>query len=182
MIPSSNFGEQPHNVISPITCPLQAEEEDARVSVGACEVNPEDSLHEDSTKEDSDGKTTEEDSDGKTQVDSCDESQQFDNAAAATTTEKEPCVYCGQNPCDWVTFEADICEECEELEQEKCNDKEIRHHAYRLYTRLRYGVLRKFDRRPLPICVRGEIMDNWPDPNHSYVGFQDALRDVSEIG
>jgi hypothetical protein len=178
MIPSSNFGEQPGHVISPITCSSQADEEDAIVSVGACE----DSLHEDSTEEDSDGKTTEEDSDGKTQVDSCDESQQFDNAAAATTPEKEPCVYCGQNPCDWVTFEADICEECGELEQEKCNNKEIRYHAYRLYTRLRYGVLRKFDRRPLPICVRGEIMDNWPDPNHSYVGFQDALRDVSEIG
>jgi hypothetical protein len=173
MIPSSNFSEQPHNVISPITSSLQTEEEDTTVSVGSSELSPEDSLPVDSNEEDSDGKTEE---------DSCDESHQSDPTAAATTVEKEPCVYCGQNPCDWVSFEADICEECEVLEQEKRNNKEIRYHAYRLYTRLRFGALRKFDRRPLPICVRGEIMDNWPDPNHTYVGFQDALRDVSENG
>jgi hypothetical protein len=57
---------------------------------------------------------------------------------------------------------------------------EVCFHAYRLFTRLRHGVLRKFDRRPLPICVRGEIMDNWPDPNHTYVGFQAALREVAD--
>jgi hypothetical protein len=93
---------------------------------------------------------------------------------------KDPCTYCGKNPCDWVTFEAEICEECEELVEQSRSNKEVRFHAYRLYTRLRHGVLRKFDRRPLPICVRGEIMDNWPDPNHNYVGFQAALRDVAD--
>jgi hypothetical protein len=66
-------------------------------------------------------------------------------------------------------------EDCEALEEEGRTSKEIRHHAYRLHTRLRYGVLHKFDLRPLPVCVRGKIMDNWPEPNHVYVGFQAAL-------
>jgi len=81
-----------------------------------------------------------------------------------------------------VTFKDEIIEECEVLEEEKQSSKEIRHHAYCLYTQLKHGVLCKFDRRPFPICVRGEIMDNWPDPNRSYVGFQAALREVSDNG
>jgi hypothetical protein len=144
----------------------------------ASELIPEDSLPEDSLRAGS----NKEESCGKLQEDSSDESQQSKSSAGTTAAEKEPCVYCGQIPCDWSTFETEICGECEQLEDEKCNNKEIHHHAYRLYTRLRHGVLRKFDRRPLPICVRGEIMDNWPDPNHSLVRFQDALRDISEIG
>jgi len=93
---------------------------------------------------------------------------------------KDPCTYCGQYPCDWELFGEDICEECEELVEEKRTNKEVRFHAYRLYTRMRHGVLRKYDRRPLPVCVRGEIMDNWPDPNHVYVGFHAALNNVSD--
>jgi len=93
---------------------------------------------------------------------------------------KDPCTNCGQNPCDWLVFEEEICDECEQLVQEKRTNKEVWFHAYRLYTRLRHGVLQKINRRPLPICVRGEIMDNWPDPNHTYVGFQAALRDVAK--
>jgi hypothetical protein len=65
------------------------------------------------------------------------------------------------------------------VEQNRTN-KEVRFHAYRLYTRLRHGVLREFDRRPLPICVRGEIMDNRPEPNRNCVGFHAALRDVAD--
>jgi hypothetical protein len=65
---------------------------------------------------------------------------------------KGPCTYCGQIPCDWVAFETEICEECEELVEQNCTNKEVRFHAYHLYTRLRHGVLRKFDRRPSPMC------------------------------
>jgi hypothetical protein len=156
---------------------VKSEVEDVKLLDGASELIPEDSLPEDSLR----AVSNKDELYGKTQECSSDELQQCDSNAG-TNLEKEPCVYCGQNHCDWVTFENEICEQCEELEEEKHNNKEICHHAYRLYTRLRYGVLCKFDRRPLPICVRGEIMDNWPDPNHSYVGFQDALRDVSENG
>jgi hypothetical protein len=173
MINSSNFGEHPHNAISPMRASIKAEVEDVRESVVASELIPEDSLRAGSNKEASCGKL---------QEDSSVESPQSESNTGTTAAEKEPCVYCGQIPCDWLTFETEICGECEQLEDEKRNNKEIRHHAYRLYTRLRHGVLRKFDRRPLLICVRGEIMDNWPDPNHSYVGFQDSLRDVSKIG
>jgi hypothetical protein len=92
--------------------------------------------------------------------------------------EPVPCTLCGQEPCDWDTFGEEIWDDCEELKSQGADNKQVRFHAYKLYTRLRHGVLRRFDRRPLPVCVRGEIMDSWPDPNHVYVGFQAALRDV----
>ncbi len=88
----------------------------------------------------------------------------------AVVVDKDPCVYCQQVPCDWETFGTEICEDCEALEEKGRTTKEIRHHAYRLYTRLRYGVLHKFDCRPLPVYVRGEIMDNGPEPNHRFSG------------
>ena len=89
------------------------------------------------------------------------------------------CEMCGQTPCDWETFGEEIWEECQGLKQQGLDNNAIRYHAYRMYTRLRHGVLRRNDRRPLPVCVRGEIMDEWPDPNHEYVGFQAALRDAT---
>jgi len=68
---------------------------------------------------------------------------------------KERCVYCGKTPCDRVLFEEEIVEECEVLEELKRSNKEIRHHAYCLYTWLKHGVLRKYDHRPLPnVSVR----------------------------
>jgi hypothetical protein len=54
----------------------------------------------------------------------------------------EPCPLCGQVPCDWVTFGDDICQECDEMVDQKVPNKEIRFHAYRMYTRFRFGVLR----------------------------------------
>jgi len=89
------------------------------------------------------------------------------------------CDLCAQRPCDWVTFGEAICEECNVMADEKYPPNMIRFHAYKIYTRLRHGILCKFDRRPLPICVRGEIMDNWPEPDHVYVGFHSALQDVA---
>jgi len=97
----------------------------------------------------------------------------------ATVIPLEPCPLCGQVPCDWIAFGEEISEECDELMEQQRPTKESRFHAYRLYTRLRFGVLRKYDRRPLPVCVRGEIMDSYPDPNHQYVGFLAAMNDVS---
>jgi hypothetical protein len=38
---------------------------------------------------------------------------------------KDPCTYCGQNPCDWVMFETEICEECKELVEQNRSDKEV---------------------------------------------------------
>jgi hypothetical protein len=160
---SSHLGTPQHNSLSPFSISVKAKVND----VGVLEVSSVDNLHEGSQVKDSSESTL------KFEV---------SIPIQATVVEKEPCVYCEQNPCDWVTFEDDILEECEVLEEERHSNKEIRHHAYRLYTRLTHGVLCKFDRRPLPICVHGEIMDNWPDPNRSYVGFQAALNDVSDTG
>jgi hypothetical protein len=64
------------------------------------------------------------------------------------------------------------------MDQNQPNNQ-IHNHAYRLYTRLRFGVLCKHDRRPLPVCVHGEIMDSYPDPNRQYVGFRAALNNVA---
>jgi selenocysteine lyase/cysteine desulfurase len=46
MINSSNFGEQPHNAISPMSASIKAEVEDVRESVAASELIPEDSLYQ----------------------------------------------------------------------------------------------------------------------------------------
>ncbi len=90
------------------------------------------------------------------------------------------CELCGQAPCDWDTFGEEIWEECNGLKEQGIENKAVRFHAYKLYTRMRHGILRRFDRRRLPVCVREEILDSWPDPNHSYVGFQLAVKDVSD--
>ena len=85
---------------------------------------------------------------------------------------------CGQAPCDW--FGEGIWDECNNLKEQGCDNKVAHFHAYKIYTRLRHGVLCHFDHRPLPVCVHGEIMDSWPDPNHEYVGFQQAMIDAAK--
>jgi len=138
---SSHLGTPQHNFISPFSIAVKAELND----VGVLKVSSDGNLHKDSQVEDSSGAMHEFEA-------------SIVNEAAAV--EKEPCVYCGQNSCDWVTIEDDIVEEFYVLEEEKHSNKEIHHHAYHLYTRLKHGVLCKYDQRPLPICVCGEIMDN----------------------
>jgi hypothetical protein len=93
----------------------------------------------------------------------------------------EPCKLCGQTPCDWISFGDQISEECDEMMEQNQPNKQIHYHAYQLYTWLRFGGLCKHDRRPLPVCVCGEIMDSYPDPNHQYVGFHAALNDVAVV-
>jgi len=70
------------------------------------------------------------------------------------------CYLCGQSPCDWDTYGEELWEECNRLKEAGADDKAMRFHAYKLYTRRRHGVLRRFDRRPLPVCARGEILDS----------------------
>jgi hypothetical protein len=92
--------------------------------------------------------------------------------------EPASCDLCGQTPCDWETFGEDIWEECNGLKKGCMEKKAVRFHAYKLYTHMCHGI--SLDRRQLPVCVRGEIMDSWPDPNHVYTGFQQAMKDVAE--
>jgi hypothetical protein len=73
-------------------------------------------------------------------------------------------------PCDWDTFGDEIFDEGMQLKDSGLKNNQVQYHAYRHYTRLRHGVLRKHDRHPLLVCVRTEIMENWPDPNRNYVG------------
>jgi hypothetical protein len=89
------------------------------------------------------------------------------------------CDLCSQAPCDWETFGEEIWEECNSLKEGGLDNKAVRFHAYKMYTHMRHGVLQHFDRRPFSVCVRGEIMDAWPEANHVYVGFQQAINDVA---
>jgi hypothetical protein len=91
-----------------------------------------------------------------------------------------PCNLCGQTPCDWDVFGEKIWEEYNLMKEQGSENKAVHYHAYTMYTRLRHGILQCFDRRPSPVCIRGEILDSWPDPNHQYVGFQQAMRDAAE--
>jgi len=90
------------------------------------------------------------------------------------------CELCGQAPCDWETFREEIWKECNGLKEQGVENKAIQFHVYKLYKRMRHDILRHFDRRHLPVCVRGEILGSWPDSNHSYAGFQLAVKDVSD--
>jgi hypothetical protein len=76
-------------------------------------------------------------------------------------------------------FGENITQVCEELQEKQLPPNEIHFHVYKLYTGLKHGVLCNYDQKPLSIWVHGEIMDNWPDPNHSYVGFQSAIKEAS---
>ncbi len=91
-----------------------------------------------------------------------------------------PCEFCGQVPCDVDTFWDDICVVCDGYKDNGLDNNQVRFHTYREYTRLKHGVLRRYDRRPLPMCVHSEIMDSWPDPNRNYVGFQAAIKYAAE--
>jgi hypothetical protein len=66
------------------------------------------------------------------------------------------------------------------MKEQGADNKAVRFHAYKMYTRMRHGVLHHFDRQPLPVCVCGEILDEWPDANHIYVGFQMAIRNAED--
>jgi len=90
------------------------------------------------------------------------------------------CNLCSQLPCDWDVFGEEIWKECNIMKEEGSDNKVVHYHAYKMYTCLRYGVLYCFDYRPLPVCICGEILDSWPDPNHEYVGFKQAMRDAAE--
>jgi hypothetical protein len=59
-------------------------------------------------------------------------------------------------------------------------NKQIRFILYKTATRFIFGPLRKGDRRPLARCVHGEIMDLYPDKDHTYVGFKDE-RDGTNV-
>jgi hypothetical protein len=70
------------------------------------------------------------------------------------------CELCEQAPCDWDTFGEDIWEECNGLKEQGIENKAVfRVHAYKLYSCMQHGILHHFDRRRLPVCVCGEILD-----------------------
>jgi len=55
------------------------------------------------------------------------------------------CDMCGQGPCDWETFGEEIWEECQGLKDQGLDNTAVWYYAYRMYTRMRHGVLHHFD-------------------------------------
>jgi hypothetical protein len=100
--------------------------------------------------------------------------------ASKEAKDEPPCEFCGQVPCNVVNYWDNICEFCDDLKDNGMANNQVRFHAYREYTRLKHGVLRRHDHRPLPMCVRSEIQDSWPDPNGTYVGFQAAIKHAAK--
>jgi hypothetical protein len=77
------------------------------------------------------------------------ESEEEDSDVEEEPQSKEElvtCEMCGQGPCDWETFGEEIWEECQGLKEQGMDNKAVRYHTYRMYTRLRHGILRNFDR------------------------------------
>jgi hypothetical protein len=52
-----------------------------------------------------------------------------------------PCDLCGQTPFDWDVLGKEIWEECNLMKEQVSENKAVRYHAYKMYTRLRHGVL-----------------------------------------
>jgi len=38
-----------------------------------------------------------------------------------------------------------------------------------------------YNRCPLPVCVRGELMDAWPEADHVYVSLQQVMKDAADV-
>jgi hypothetical protein len=133
------------------------------------------------TPSDVDASSTTSSSDGGASVLEAESKSECASDEEELSVEPVLCDLCGQAPCDWELFGEEIWEEGNSLKEQGIENKAIRHHAYKMYTRMRHGVLRRYDRRPLPVCVRGEIMDAWPEANHVYVGFQMAMKDTVEV-
>ena len=57
------------------------------------------------------------------------------------------------------------------LEFENMTNSNYRHHAYRNYIDLIFGVLGRHNRRVVPACIVSEIRRRYPDPDGQYVGF-----------
>jgi hypothetical protein len=55
--------------------------------------------------------------------------------------EAVPCTLCSQVPCDRESSCEEIWEECELLKGQGADNKQVRFHAYKMYTHLRHGVL-----------------------------------------
>ena len=55
------------------------------------------------------------------------------------------CDLCGQSPCDWDTYIEELWDECNSLKEGGADNKAVCFHAYKLYTRMRHGMLRHFD-------------------------------------
>jgi hypothetical protein len=91
------------------------------------------------------------------------------------------CNLCGQAPCDWEQYGEDIWEECNNMKEQGFEKNAVRYHAYKLYTHMRHGVLCHYNQCPLPVCVRGELMDAWPEADHVYVSLQQAMKDAADV-
>ena len=91
------------------------------------------------------------------------------------------CIYCGKSPCVWTKYEAQLIEEFNKQEpaidaQFETNDdinrinSTKRKFLYKIFTRLRYGILGKGNRKVLPACVTKGIRFLFPDSNEDYMG------------
>lgn len=87
--------------------------------------------------------------------------------------EPVPCTLCGQVPCHWESFGEEIWEHCE---SQKGKVQTI---SYKLYTCLRDDVLCRFDRQPLPVCIRGDIitMKMWVFMQHCMMQWK-MIKDI----
>jgi len=87
------------------------------------------------------------------------------------------CRHCEHAPCLLLQgLYLEVAERAETLQNDEAcahlTNKQIRFILYRLATNWIHGFLGKGNRIKLPVCVRGEILDIAPEPDHVYVGFR----------
>jgi len=73
--------------------------------------------------------------------DSISEGSAMGSEGSPESKDAPPCEFCGQVPCDVITFWDDICEICDDLKDSGLANNQVRFQAYKEYTRLKHGVL-----------------------------------------
>lgn len=82
------------------------------------------------------------------------------------------CKHCGCTLCYVHSIYDLLCERGEEMEEEKCANRNIRFALYRIASEQYHGHLGKGNRKKLPTCIVGNIRDLFPDARRNYIGFR----------
>jgi hypothetical protein len=83
------------------------------------------------------------------------------------------CEHCNEDPCLYDKYEEEFDKFSDSLIGNGESNAQKRFASYRFMVRMIHGVLRKGERRKLPLCITREIHDNFPDEEGKYKGYED---------
>ena len=94
--------------------------------------------------------------------------------------ENNYCEGCENDPCIWISFGEDVCNECESWKEVQTmmtsvvvHNNECRKYCYRKFSGILHGVLGKGVRKVLPSCLVRKIRDTYSDKGSNYMGYHE---------